>query len=292
MTLPPPGPHGGDGVTVAAALGLDPEAIVDLSVSLNPFAPSVDGLVAHHASAVRHYPDSSFATDALAATLDVDPDRVLLTNGGSEAISLVAREIGGHVDEPEFALHPRGTGGPRWRSDPHNPTGRLAPPDETADVWDEAFYALATGRWTAGRDAIAVGSLTKVFACPGLRLGYLLADDVDRFARHQPTWPVSGVALAVMEDLLDDAPIDAWAKAIASQRTRLVELLTTHRLKVEAAQAPWVLVHEPELRTRLAPHGVVVRDCASFGLPGVARVAVPDEAGLEALATALEVTEP
>jgi histidinol-phosphate/aromatic aminotransferase/cobyric acid decarboxylase-like protein len=32
---------------------------------------------------------------------------------------------------------------------------------------------------------------------------------------------------------------------------------------------------------------VLVRDCASFGLPGVARVAVPDEAGLHRLSAAL-----
>jgi hypothetical protein len=37
----------------------------------------------------------------------------------------------------------------------------------------------------------------------------------------------------------------------------------------------------------LAPFGVVVRDCASFGLTGVTRVAVPSEVGLERLEAAL-----
>ena len=33
----------------------------------------------------------------------------------------------GWVDEPEFALHPRGDRtGPRWRSNPHNPSGLLS----------------------------------------------------------------------------------------------------------------------------------------------------------------------
>ena len=73
----------------------------------------------------------------------VDPDRLLLTNGGAEAIALVGAELGGRVEEPDFALYPRG-GGPLWRSNPHNPTGRLA--RGPADVWDEAFYPLATGR--------------------------------------------------------------------------------------------------------------------------------------------------
>ncbi|HHC08363.1 MAG TPA: hypothetical protein ENK55_06570, partial [Actinobacteria bacterium] len=170
--IPPPGPHGGDGPRIAAALGLDPARILDLSQTLNPHAPSVASLVADHAEAVVRYPDPSTAVGLLAEVLGVDPARVLLTNGGSEAISLVARTHGGRVlAEPEFGLHPRGDAGPIWRSDPHNPSGRLAPPSLRADVWDEAFYPLATGRWTAGREGIVVGSLTKVFACPGLRLG-------------------------------------------------------------------------------------------------------------------------
>jgi len=59
-----------------------------------------------------------------------------------------------------------------------NPTGLLAGQSETAAVWDEAFYALATGSWTRGdvaAGATVVGSLTKLFACPGLRVGYVLA---------------------------------------------------------------------------------------------------------------------
>ena len=41
------------------------------------------------------------------------------------------------------------------------------------------------------------------------------------------------------------------------------------------------------LRQPLARQGVLVRDCASFGLPGTIRVAVPDEEGRDRLAAAL-----
>jgi histidinol-phosphate/aromatic aminotransferase/cobyric acid decarboxylase-like protein len=37
----------------------------------------------------------------------------------------------------------------------------------------------------------------------------------------------------------------------------------------------------------LARHGVLVRDCASFGLTDHVRIAVPDEAGLSRLRDAL-----
>src|SRR5215469_17794324 len=94
---------------------------------------------------------------------------LLLTNGGAEAIVLAGAELGGSVIEPDFALYPR-DGGRRWRSNPHNPTGLLAGPEVAAEVWDEAFYPLATGQWTRGDPGqVVVGSLTKLLACPGLR---------------------------------------------------------------------------------------------------------------------------
>lgn len=286
--MPAAGRHGGDGPAVARALGLDADAVLDLSVSLNPAAPDVAVLAARHLGALRHYPDQRDATRLLAGAMGVGADRLLLTNGGSEAITLVAAELGGHVAaEPEFALHPRGEGGPAWRSDPHNPTGRLAGAGEGADVWDEAFYPLAAGRWTARRPGVVVGSLTKVFACPGLRLGYVLADDPARFARRQPHWPVNGLALALLPELLEGADLPAWQQAVADARAGLVAVLAAHGIRAAPSDAPWVLARAPGLRERLAPLGVVVRDCTSFGLPGQVRIAVPAEAGLARLDHAL-----
>lgn len=282
--IPSPGRHGGDGARLAAALGVDPGAVLDLSASLNPLAPDAGEVVGKHLDAVRRYPDPAAATAALAAAMDVDPDRLLLTNGGAEAIALVAAEVGGWVDEPDFALYPRGRrSGPRWRSNPHNPTGRLAPADETAGVWDEAFYPLATGRWTRG-DAVVVGSLTKLLACPGLRVGYVLAAD-PAFIRslRPPEWSVNGLATAALPDLLDAVDLAGWAADVARLRAGLVGVLRRAGLDPEPSDANFVLVLAPGLRTRLAPHGILVRDCASFGLPDHVRIAVPDEAGLARL---------
>jgi len=292
--IPAPGAHGGDGPAVARALGLDPTSVVDLSLSLNPFAPDIAAVAARHLDGLRHYPDGSSSTAAFAEALAVDPGRVLLTNGGSQAIAVVAATIGGTVAaEPEFSLHPRSGQGPRWRSNPHNPSGTLAPASERVDVWDEAFYPLAAGAWTRRDEgAVVVGSLTKVFSCPGLRLGYVLADDVDRFAAVQPAWPVNGLALAVLPELLARADLGAWRHAIAARRDELVGLLGAHDLPAVVADAPWVLVERPGLRERLARHGVVVRDCSSFGLPGHVRIAVPDDHGMARLADALTRSSP
>ncbi len=300
MSAPAPGRHGGDGVVLARQLGLEPGAILDLSASLNPLAPPVDGVVARHLDALGRYPDDGPATIALAQTIGVDADRLVLTNGGSEAIALVAGMLGrGRVDAPEFSLYARhlpvlDPDGPRWRSNPHNPTGRLAPADETAAVWDEAFYPLATGRWTRGdadRGAIVVGSLTKVLSCPGLRIGYVLAPDrlvaAEVRARH-PRWSVNGLAATALPELLAGCDVATWSAAIAELRSVLVEHLAHVGLVADPSDACFVLVRSARgVRDHLARSGVLVRDTASFGLVDGIRVAVPDAAGLERLARAL-----
>jgi histidinol-phosphate/aromatic aminotransferase/cobyric acid decarboxylase-like protein len=290
--VPPPGSHGGDGARLAAALGLDPGAILDLSASLNPVAPDPAELIAKHLDALGRYPDCSRATAALAESMGVDRSRLLLTNGGAEAISLVAAELGGGpASEPEFSLYPRSEAGPRWRSNPNNPTGRLSMWDARISIWDEAFYPLATGEWTAGWPGVVVGSLTKVFACPGLRLGYVLADPdepelVDRLRARQPEWSVNGLAAAALPDLLATADLPAWRDRISELRNETLSFLNS--FDPQPSDANFVLcLRAAGLRDRLAHQGVLVRDCSSFGLPDAVRVAVPDEAGLQRLEEAL-----
>lgn len=295
---PPPGPHGDDVGRLADRLGVEVDAVLDLSVSLNPCAPDVAELVAAASASVRHYPDATRAHAALSSAMGVPDDRLVLTNGGAEAIALVAAvRPRGWVDEPDFALYARhlarlARGAPRWRSNPHNPTGRLADAHEHASVWDESFYALATGTWTRGdAGAVVVGSLTKLFACPGLRIGYVLAPDAptaDLIRARQPRWSVSSVACAVLPALVEGVDLPASAAAVRALRHGLVDVVRGAGLEPEPSDACFVLVRRADgLREHLARHAILVRDTASFGFPGGARIAVPDDAGRARLDTAL-----
>lgn len=287
MSIPAPGAHGGDAAAVAASLGICREEMIDLSMSMNPVAPDVKSLVAGALDRLDVYPDPEAAERTLADVIGVDPDRLVLTNGGAEAIALVAATMpAGQVIEPEFSLYRRHLSevrddAPRWRSNPSNPLGRLAGSGDTATVWDEAFYPLATGRWTDPRGDAAwrLGSLTKLWSCPGLRLGYVVAPDVSaaRVVRdRQPQWSVNGLALAVVEPLLAVTDLDGWTWKMRRMRASFAQAILALGFDVRETDANWILVDDrTDLRRALAPRGVLVRDCSSFGLPATSRVAVP-----------------
>jgi histidinol-phosphate/aromatic aminotransferase/cobyric acid decarboxylase-like protein len=288
---------------VAAALGIDVDEVLDLSASLNPFAPDVAVLAARHLGALRRYPDVDVAEAMVAEMVGVAPERLVLTAGGAQAIALVAEHLGtGWVDEPDFSLYRRHLArldpdAPAWRSDPHNPGGTLAGddgPTTTAGrvgVWDEAFLPLSAGVWTRHRAGWALGSLTKAFACPGLRLGYAVAPTEAAAAAlrdRRPAWVVSGLACAVLPELVAESDPPGWTAQLAIARKATAAVLEEHGLHPRPSDAPWLLVPDATgLRDALARRAVVVRDCTSFGLPDHVRIAVPDEHGLARLATAL-----
>ena len=298
MTLPPAGPHGGDALRIAAAAGLDASQVLDLSASLNPFAPDPSAIIAKHLGALHHYPDASNATEQMAQAVGVPADRLVLTNGGAEAIALVANLLErGSVRDPDFSLYRRhlthvDPAAGRWRSNPSSPLGSLAAVDETAEVWDEAFYPIATGTWTRGDShSWRLGSLTKLWSCPGLRLGYLLAPTATLagiIRDRQPRWSVNGMALAALPDFLSETDLFGWHCAMADLRTEFVVALQELGLDVQPSTANWVLLHEAgDLRYRLIERGIVVRDCSSFGMPTTVRVALPNPTNLDRVLSAI-----
>lgn len=304
-SIPPPSAHGGDALALARALHVPVDEILDLSMTMNPLAPDIVPLLREVADSVRRYPDEKYATTALADAIGVDSSRLLLTNGAAEGVALVANHVAhGHVVSPEFSLWQRhlppnqvvttSNGEGRIRSNPNNPTGQLALEHEQAAVWDEAFYPLATGEWTRGdadHGSIVVGSLTKLYACPGLRLGFVIAPNaevVEQLARRQPLWSVNSLALAVIAPLLERTSLQAWTTQLRTLRRSLVTTLATYGLGASEGDAPWVLIANATwLRDALARRRILVRDCSNFGLADTIRIAVSDSYDIARLNGAL-----
>ena len=272
------------------------------------------------AGALGRYPDDddrAVAKRAMAEALGVDAGRVLLTNGGSEAIALVAQVLGrGWVDEPDFALYGRhlprlDVHGPRFRSDPHNPTGRLAAEDESAVVWDEAFYPLATGRWTGARGdhgaavtlrrscsgrspkccaARACGSAT--WWCPtttGLRSVTLISWPGLRPANPGGRWPPPRSAHYPISSRVPTRPAGhgPWPRLGPSCGSSSSASGCT--LGPRTPTSCWSTGRRGCASAWL-PSGWSCATAASFGLPDAVRIAVPDGSGLTRLVDALERT--
>ena len=233
--------------------------------------------------------------------MGVDPELLVLTNGGSEAIALVANQLRrGWADEFDFSLYRRhisdlDKSGPRFVSNPHNPTGVLLDRDVGAEVIDEAFYPIATAEWTRGdhlRGSYVLGSLTKLTGLPGIRLGFVIAPnggEARRIEAARPQWSVSGLALAMMEVFIETLDLWAITQAVGELRSRLYGVLTEAGLGFEPSSANFVYLPEaPGLGAALLRQGVLVRGCASFGRPNAVRIAVGSPTDIDRLQSALE----
>ena len=165
-------------------------------------------------------------------------------------------------------------------------------------MWDEAFYPLATGAWTRGdadrgarrrlaHQALRLpGPAPRLRDRPGPRRGRRASGPAS------PQWSVGDPGCAALPELLALVDLPGWRDEVAALREQLADVLRSHGFAPRPSAANWLLVDAPELRDQLAPHAIAVRDCASFGMPGVVRVAVPDAIGLERLAAALATIEP
>jgi histidinol-phosphate aminotransferase len=179
---------------------------------------------------------------------------------------------------------------------PNNPTGQYRGPDEIEHlldehsgrllVLDEAYAPFVDNRWRSEArlergNLVVLRSMTKDQALPGLRLGYLLAasEVATAVAAVRPPWSVNAGALRAGLAALQpgaEAHVEQGRALVARSRRLLIEGFTHLGFEVEPSQANFVLVHVGDgarFRRALLPHGFVVRDCASFGLPDCVRIA-------------------
>lgn len=196
----------------------DDPSLLDFSANTNPTVPpGTHDVFAGAFDAARSYPDDSFPEFRVAAAefVDCDPEQVVPTAGGLEAIRLAiatnvrrgdavllpapsfgeyAREVRLQGANPEFVAHDAVLDAdPADHAmavvcNPNNPTGACYDPDEirafadrcrdagTTLLVDEAFLGFTDHPSMAGRpDCVVARSLTKLFGLPGVRMGYAVA---------------------------------------------------------------------------------------------------------------------
>ncbi|WP_202914542.1 threonine-phosphate decarboxylase CobD [Paenibacillus antri] len=172
---------------------------------------------------------------------------------------------------------------------PNNPTGQPLAQDVVEAaleafrgvVIDEAFLdfspeeeSLTLVRRAAERPGLFVTrSLTKFYAIPGLRLGYVVAhpDGIARIRALAVPWSANGIALEVGAAVLADRDFaERTQRWLPPERERLSARLTALGLRVFPSAANFLLARLPEgakageLQTALGREGVLVRSGSTF----------------------------
>jgi threonine-phosphate decarboxylase len=177
---------------------------------------------------------------------------------------------------------------------PNNPTGQvmnrsalceLAEVVERLQGWlivDEAFidYRHEQSVVSVLREhprMVLLRSLTKFYAMPGLRIGYVLGASkiVDRLKDRQPPWSVNSLVQDVSRAVLHDDVYARKSRAfMENERSRFVRgLRSLSGIRVYPSAANFVLIELPAwisagvVTDGLASEGLLIRDCSP--LPGL-----------------------
>jgi histidinol-phosphate/aromatic aminotransferase/cobyric acid decarboxylase-like protein len=167
---------------------------------------------------------------------------------------------------------------------------------------DESFLSLSDGHADLDEplpdNVVRIRSMTKDHALPGLRVGYLLAppEIVRAVDGVRQAWPTGTLAQAAALAALAREPFLAESRSrLRSDRHALVKALRGLGYAPLPSTAPYVVFEAGDgaaLRRGLLSRGVVVRDCASFGLPSFVRVAVRPEGDRARFLAALAEVNP
>lgn len=187
---------------------------------------------------------------------------------------------------------------------PNNPTGSVIDPNLMEQIVqqcqargiylivDECFLdflpdgeAYSCKRYLQQSDHLLIlRAFTKIFAIPGLRLGYLLSADAPLLAciaHAGPTWAVSVPAqrcgVAAIQESADLAKL---RRLLPQWRRQIEQGLDALGCKVYPSSANYLLFRTKKgLADAVRPHGILLRDCANYvGLcAGYYRTAVRTE---------------
>ena len=193
-------------------------------------------------------------------------------------------------------------------ANPNNPTGTLMKRKELINVLDhcrnkeiyvvldECFIEFCDKECSMLQEIdcfpnlILVRAFTKIFAIPGVRLGYLVCSNPslsEKIGRQLPEWNLSSFAQAAgYECAMQTAFVEKTVAYIKKERQFLESGLRQAGYQVFTGKANFLLIYcEHPLYDRLLEKGILIRDCENFrGLSkGFYRIAVKSRKENEAL---------
>lgn len=270
-------------------------------------------VLAEAAASVESYPEPQprRLENAVAEMVGCNGDEVFVSNGATDSIYTVAMNFAGKSSAiliPTFreyqdacAIHSHKITfitnlselQPQhyllWLCNPNNPTGNVIPAEillemahnhpEKIFIIDQAYsdYTLLptiTPRQAADAgNIILLGSLTKRFAVPGLRIGYAIASAplISSLKKWRMPWPLSGPSIAGALYLIknrNEYNIDA--ESLHSEALRISDNLRKMGIKVEPSDCNFILCKLPqgkaaEMKDRLVEnYGILIRDASNF----------------------------
>lgn len=200
-------------------------------------------------------------------------------------------------------------------ANPNNPTGTSVTkaglerfldrlPDHIVVVLDEAYFEFAQfdGSDTdgleyvkAGRQVIALRTMSKAHGLAGLRIGYGFAakEVATAFQALRPPFDVNQLALAAATAAIDDkAHLERTLQNNTIQKTRFSAKMAEMGLATVPSHANFVCVDlgRPDLPVcdALLRQGVIVRPGTALGMPGFLRVSLGTTSEMDKFFAALE----
>ncbi|MFD0587143.1 threonine-phosphate decarboxylase CobD [Paenibacillus sp. GCM10027627] len=174
---------------------------------------------------------------------------------------------------------------------PNNPTGRLVHPDQIRRlleagafvVLDEAFidFVAEAERYSLIQEASAhkrllvIRSMTKFYAIPGIRLGFIAAhpDSISELSRLQVPWSVNSLAQQIGEAVLDDREFEEKSLTwLHQERPKLANSLSSLGFNVYESSANYLLLQMQdamgfsagELQEAMGRRGFLIRNASLF----------------------------
>lgn len=262
---------------------------------------------------IRTYPEPEpySLEKVLAKRFHLSSEEVCVTNGATEAIYLIAQtfrnqisailmptfseyadacRLHGHKVVPIYNLNRLPDRGRLiWLCNPNNPTGEVREKEvltacikqnlQRIFVMDQSYEfftqkALLTAKEAAEfPNVILLHSMTKRFAVPGLRLGYITAckELLHEIRTQRMPWSVNQLAIEAGHYLLSSSQYDIDISLLLREKERLVQsLLSIGGMEIWPSDTHYMLVQlrmgkAAALKEYLATEqGILIRDASNF----------------------------